>query len=165
MKVINTTHSATVIGLATLLLSIGAARADFTNWQPDSDFLTRWEATFDGLRDMSPKWGKQGADAFKVSLDVGVPIVFLNVCTPEEWQAGVIKDALLINLNDLPKPESLAMLPEDRSTIIGVQCMSGHRSTLALVLLHQLGYKNAINMSGGMKAWREAGFPVTEPEK
>lgn len=160
MKAIKILHKTAVIGLATLLISAGVAQADATAYQPDSEFLARWQTTYDGLRDMSPKWGKQGVDAFKASLDAGVPMVFLNVCTPEEWQDGVIKDALLINLNELPKPESLARLPEDRNTIIGVHCKSGYRSTLALVLLHQLGYRNAINMSGGITAWRKAGYPV-----
>jgi hypothetical protein len=31
---------------------------------------------------------------------------------------------------------------------------------LALVLLHQYGYRNAINMSGGMTAWHKAEYPV-----
>lgn len=160
MIAIKTLHRTTAIGLATLLISIGAARAGDTVFKPDSEYLARWQATYDGLRHMTPKWGMQGVDAFKASMDAGVPIVILNVCTSREWRAGVIKGSLLIELNELPKPESLARLPEDRNTIIGVHCKSGYRSTLALVLLHQLGYRNAINMSGGIKAWRKAGYPV-----
>jgi len=26
--------------------------------------------------------------------------------------------------------------------------------------MNDLGYKNAVNMSGGLKAWKEAGYPV-----
>lgn len=32
-------------------------------------------------------------------------------------------------------------------------------------LQDQLGYKNAINMSGGIKAWRKAGYPVADSPK
>ena len=161
----NTTKSElnvkTIIGLFVLLVSTGIAQAEGTDFKPDSDYLARWQATYDGLRDMTPKWGKQEVDAFKASLDAGVPIVFIDVRTSKEWQEGTIKNALLINLNELPKSMSLANLPKDRSTIIGVYCKAGHRSTLALVLLHQLGYKNAINMSGGYDAWHKAGYPVS----
>jgi len=165
MNAIKSLHRTVIIALATLLISAGVAQADTRAYQPDSEFLARWQATYDDLRDMKPKWGKQGVDAFKASLDAGVPMLFLDVRTAKEWQSGVIESALLINLNELPTPKSLARLPEDRNTIIGIYCKAGHRSTLALALLHQLGYKNAINMSGGMTAWRKAGYPVAVTPK
>lgn len=149
-----------IVGLLMLVISSAVAQAGNTSLKPDSEFLVRWQATYDGLRDMTPKWGKQGVDAFKATLDAGVPLLFLDVRTPKEWQSGVIKDALLINLNKLPTAQGLAKLPDNRNTIIGIYCKAGHRSTLALSLLHQLGYKNAINMSGGISAWRKAGYPV-----
>jgi rhodanese-related sulfurtransferase len=31
---------------------------------------------------------------------------------------------------------------------------------LAAKAMNDLGYKNAVNMSGGLKAWKEAGYPV-----
>jgi rhodanese-related sulfurtransferase len=154
-----------VIGLFALLATTGAAQAGDAAVKPDGEFLARWQKTFDGLRDMTPKWGNQGVDAFKASLDAGVPVVLLNVCTPEEWREGVIQGSLLISLNELPKPESLARLPRDRNTIIGIYCKAGHRSTLALSLLHQLGYRNAVSMSGGITAWRKAGYPVVAVPK
>ena len=160
MKAIKSLQKTVVIGLAALLISAGIAQVATAATQSDAEFLTRWQATYDGLLKMKPKWGKQGVDAFKASLDAGVPIQFLDVRTPKEWQAGVIKNALLINLNKLPTPKNLAKLPEDRNTIIGIYCKAGHRSTLALAILHQLGYRNAINMSGGMQAWHKAGYPV-----
>jgi len=36
---------------------------------------------------------------------------------------------------------------------------------MALVLLQQLGYKNAIVMAGGMDAWIAAEYPVVEVSK
>lgn len=41
-----------------------------------------------------------------------------------------------------------------------VMCQSGGRSTVAVSLLRTLGI-NAINISGGLGAWEEAGLPVT----
>jgi rhodanese-related sulfurtransferase len=30
--------------------------------------------------------------------------------------------------------------------------------------MNDLGYKNAVNMKGGLKAWKEAGYPMTEKQ-
>lgn len=147
--------------LALLLLVAGCVQPDSASLQADSATLARWQNTFDGLRDMTPNWGKQGVTAFKTSLDFDVPMVMLDVRTEQEWQAGIIKDALLININELPKPANLARLPQDRDAVIGVYCSGGYRSTLALALLYQLGYKNVISMEGGMDSWLRAGYPVS----
>jgi rhodanese-related sulfurtransferase len=151
-----------VIGLAALLLSAGIVQAETTMAQPDSAFLSSWQNTFDSLRDTKPKWGKQSVEAFKASMDAGVPMVMLDVRAPKEWQEGIIKDALLINLNELAKSENLAKLPEDRNAVIGVYCSAGHRSALALAMLNQIGYKNVILMEGGTGAWLKAGYPLVK---
>ena len=36
-----------------------------------------------------------------------------------------------------------------------VYCRSGNRSGMATMFLQQMGYKNAVNLVGGMLAWRE----------
>lgn len=130
--------------------------------QPSDEDLTRWEATYSGLKGMSPKWGVQGPDAFKASTDAGVPIFYLDVRTPEEWKGGIVEGATLVSLSTLPTAEGVAVLPEDKNAIIGIYCKSGHRSTLALTLLHNLGYKNAISMAGGFEAWRDAKYPIVD---
>lgn len=114
---------------------------------------------------MSPKWGKQSVHAFKETVDAGEPLQFLDVRTTGEWEKGVIDGALLINLNELPSEAALAMLPEDRDAVLAVYCKAGHRSTLALNMLHQLGYKNAITVAGGMMAWTAAGYPTVDMPK
>lgn len=157
MKTIKALRTVLVVGGMSLALGACASSA-----QLDSGDMTRWQATYDGIRDMSPKWGIQGVEPFKASLDAGVPITFVDVRTPKEWAGGIIPGALLINLNELPKADKVAMLPADKNSIIAIYCKSGHRSTLALTLMHQLGYKNAISMSGGWEGWHKAGYPVAQ---
>lgn len=147
--------------MVALLLGSGCAQTGPVALQDDANGLARWQMAYDGIRDMSPKWGLQGVDAFKETLDVGVPVHFIDVRTPKEWAGGVITGAQLINFNVLPLAENVALLPQDRNAIIGIYCKSGHRSTMALPLLHQLGYKNAISMKGGWVAWSKAGYPTT----
>jgi rhodanese-related sulfurtransferase len=41
-----------------------------------------------------------------------------------------------------------------------VYCKSGARGAFATKLLNDLGYKNAVNLKGGIVAWLEAGYPM-----
>ena len=57
----------------------------------DTDDLSRWTTSLTQIRDMTPEWGVQGADAFKTSSDAGVPVFYLDVRKPEEWEKGVVR--------------------------------------------------------------------------
>jgi glyoxylase-like metal-dependent hydrolase (beta-lactamase superfamily II)/rhodanese-related sulfurtransferase len=50
-------------------------------------------------------------------------------------------------------------LPDPTLRILTV-CEFGRISTLAAATLRQLGFQRAIALDGGMKAWREAGYPL-----
>lgn len=49
----------------------------------------------------------------------------------------------------------------DKSKRIILQCASGGRSALATQTLKKMGYTNVAHLDGGLKAWKEAGLPVT----
>lgn len=48
----------------------------------------------------------------------------------------------------------------DPTKRILVCCEFGRVSTLATATLRQMGFRGAVATDGGMKAWREAGYPV-----
>lgn len=50
-------------------------------------------------------------------------------------------------------------LPDPTLRIL-VYCELGRISTLATATLRELGYKRAVALDGGIKAWREAGYPL-----
>ena len=54
-------------------------------------------------------------------------------------------------------------LPDPTARILTC-CEFGRISTLAAATLRSLGFPHACALDGGVKAWREAGFPFTEPE-
>lgn len=148
----------TVIAAVATLASVGA-RADSVSMPSDED-LARFASAYAAIKAMSPKWGVQDPESFKTSSDAGVPVLYLDVRTEEEHAKGYVAGATLVSLTKLATAEGMSMLPADKTTIIAVYCKSGHRSAMALPLLHQLGYTNAINMKGGWLAWTEAGYPV-----
>ena len=51
-------------------------------------------------------------------------------------------------------------LTPDQAAPIVLYCGGGFRSALAADNLQKMGYTNVISMDGGMRAWREAGYPV-----
>jgi rhodanese-related sulfurtransferase len=58
-------------------------------------------------------------------------------------------------------PGSVYHRPElepQRRTI--VYCASGARSALAADTLQRLGYGNVAHLDGGLRAWKQSGFPV-----
>ncbi|MGH2620219.1 MAG: rhodanese-like domain-containing protein, partial [Anaerolineales bacterium] len=43
-------------------------------------------------------------------------------------------------------------------------CGGGYRSALAAESLKKMGYMNVLSMDGGIRAWREAGYPLERGE-
>ncbi|PHX64152.1 MAG: sulfurtransferase, partial [Planctomycetaceae bacterium] len=49
----------------------------------------------------------------------------------------------------------------DLATEIILYCGGGFRSALSAENLARMGYSNVISMDGGIRVWRENGFPLT----
>ncbi len=85
-------------------------------------------------------------------------IVVLDVRTEEEYAGdGHLEGALLFPLQRIKKePEELKRF---RGKTLLVYCRSGHRSVAASRILNDLGI-DAINIEGGINAWKREGLPV-----
>jgi rhodanese-related sulfurtransferase/glyoxylase-like metal-dependent hydrolase (beta-lactamase superfamily II) len=79
----------------------------------------------------------------------------IDVREAEEWQAGHAPEAVHIPMGGVQA--RIEEIPADRPAVI--VCRSGGRSQAVTQLLTSLGV-NAVNLSGGMHAWAQAGFPV-----
>jgi adenylyltransferase/sulfurtransferase len=86
----------------------------------------------------------------KARRDAGEDIFLLDVREPYEYQIAQI-GGTLIPQNDVPN--RLAEIPRDREII--VHCRSGARSQKIAELLKQSGYKNVVNVAGGILAWSD----------
>jgi rhodanese-related sulfurtransferase len=81
---------------------------------------------------------------------------FLDVRTQAEWEQMHIAKSSLIPLDELQN--RLSELPRDRDIV--VVCLSGHRSKEGMTILQQAGFSRATCMTGGLTAWKEAGYPL-----
>jgi rhodanese-related sulfurtransferase len=54
-----------------------------------------------------------------------------------------------------------ARIPDLNAEIV-LYCGGGFRSALAADNLQKMGYKNVISMDGGIREWREKGYPLTK---
>jgi rhodanese-related sulfurtransferase len=52
-----------------------------------------------------------------------------------------------------------SVVPDKHASIL-LYCGGGYRSALAADALMQMGYTNVTSMDGGIKAWRQAGYPM-----
>ncbi|MEF3275964.1 MAG: rhodanese-like domain-containing protein [Chloroflexus sp.] len=95
-------------------------------------------------------------DRLKTMLDQHEQFFLLDVRTPQEFtKDGRIAQAKLIPLHELE--QRLQELPADKPIVC--ICRSGNRSAVACDLLRSRGY-TAVNVDGGMRAWRAAGYPI-----
>ncbi|GAC1434170.1 MAG: rhodanese-like domain-containing protein [Terriglobales bacterium] len=51
-------------------------------------------------------------------------------------------------------------IPDHNASLI-LYCGGGFRSALAADNIQKMGYRNVLSMDGGMREWREKGYPVT----
>ena len=83
----------------------------------------------------------------------------LDVRATGEWQSGHIDSAHHIYAGEVA--QRLAEIPRDRQ--VHLICGTGYRSSMAASLLLREGYRDIINVTGGMTAWNAAQLPVTAP--
>lgn len=82
--------------------------------------------------------------------------LLLDVREQEEFDEARIPGSQLLPLSAFMQRYE-AELPRDREIV--VHCRSGKRSAQATEFLRQNGY-DAVNVAGGILAWREAELPV-----
>jgi len=80
----------------------------------------------------------------------------LDVRRESEWDAGHIEGATWWPLDNFRvSPPEL-----DRDAPIAVHCKGGYRSLIASSLLQRAGFRDVVNVVGGLDAWQEAKLPL-----
>ena len=94
----------------------------------------------------------------KARLDKGERMFLIDVREESEVAGGRIPTARHIGKGVIERDIEAAV--PDQATEIVLYCGGGYRSALAALNLQKMGYTNVISMDGGMRGWKDAGFPV-----
>jgi glyoxylase-like metal-dependent hydrolase (beta-lactamase superfamily II)/rhodanese-related sulfurtransferase len=96
----------------------------------------------------------------KMRVDSGADqLIVLDVRERDAYEQGHIEGAKLLPRGQLELRVNQD-LPDPTRRIV-VCCEFGRISTLATATLREMGFQRAVALDGGMKAWREAGYPVS----
>ena len=95
---------------------------------------------------------------YKKMLADGPKPILIDVREDSEWAAGHAAGAVHLGKGVIER-DIESEIPDKTATLI-LYCGGGYRSALVADALQKMGYKNAISLDGGWRAWNEAGLPV-----
>jgi rhodanese-related sulfurtransferase len=97
-------------------------------------------------------------DSFENGLRApGVQI--FDVRTPEEYNSGHLAGSLLANFNNKEEFNHRVKYL-DKQKPVYIYCLSGGRSSAAAKWMRENGFREVVEMDGGIRAWKEAGKPL-----
>jgi rhodanese-related sulfurtransferase len=82
----------------------------------------------------------------------------LDVREAAEYEKGHVLNARHIPVEDLAARS--AEMEKYKSKPVIVVCESGNRADRAAAALRKQGFEQAVSLSGGVAAWRQAGLPL-----
>jgi len=83
--------------------------------------------------------------------------VLVDVGEPAEFAAGHANGARNVPMGSLAGAKEL---PSNKALPVVLMCPTGARAARAASQLRKAGYEKAVSVSGGLRAWREAGLPI-----
>ncbi len=97
----------------------------------------------------------------KARLDLGEQFHLVDVREESEWQAGHLPGATHLGKGIIER-DIEGSIPDLDAEIV-LYCGGGYRSALAAESLQKMGYTRVISMDGGIRGWKEAGYPLVLP--
>jgi rhodanese-related sulfurtransferase len=99
-------------------------------------------------------------DDIKAKLDCGEKFLLVDVREESEFAKDHLPGAIHLGKGVIER-DIEARVP-DLNTLMVLYCGGGYRSALAADNLQKMGYTNVLSMDGGVRGWREKGYPLTK---
>jgi len=87
--------------------------------------------------------------------------ILVDTREDREWDASHAAGAVHLSKGVIER-DIETQVPDKSATLV-LYCGGGFRSALVADTLQKMGYKNAISLDGGWRAWNEAGLPTEKP--
>jgi rhodanese-related sulfurtransferase len=98
-------------------------------------------------------------DEVKARLDRGDKFLLVDVREESEFAKDHLPGAIHLGKGIIER-DIEQRVPDLNAPLI-LYCGGGFRSALAADNLQKMGYSNVLSMDGGVRGWREKGFPFT----
>jgi len=104
-------------------------------------------------------------EELKARLDAKEDMLLVDVREPAEFEAGHIEGAHLVPRGiieaaaDTSYPKHYPPLSGARDRQIVLCCATSGRSAMAAAVLQMMGFRNVLNLAGGMVRWETEGLP------
>ena len=99
-------------------------------------------------------------DEVKARMDRGEKLVLVDVREDNEFAKDHLPNAIHMGKGVIERDVE-QKVPELNTPLV-LYCGGGFRSALAADNLQKMGYTNVISMDGGVRGWREKGYPLTK---
>lgn len=99
-------------------------------------------------------------DEVKKKLDKGEKFVLVDVREESEYANDHLPGAIHLGKGVIER--DIEQRVPNSDTPVVLYCGGGFRSALAADNLQKMGYTNVISMDGGIRDWREKGYPLTK---
>jgi rhodanese-related sulfurtransferase len=99
-------------------------------------------------------------DAVKTRIDRGEKIFLVDVREESEFAKDHLPGAIHLGKGVIER--DIEQRVPQLNTEMVLYCGGGFRSALAADNLQRMGYTNVISMDGGIRGWREKGYPLTK---
>jgi rhodanese-related sulfurtransferase len=87
--------------------------------------------------------------------------ILIDVREDREWSDGHAAGAVHLSKGTIERDIELEI--PDKAQMLVLYCGGGYRSALAADAIQKMGYRNAISLDGGWRAWNDAGLPIEKP--
>lgn len=98
-------------------------------------------------------------DEVKAKLDRGEKFLLIDVREESEFAKDHLPGAVPLGKGIIER--DIEQRVPDLNTPMVLYCGGGFRSALAADNLQKMGYTHVISMDGGIREWREKGYPLT----
>jgi len=99
-------------------------------------------------------------DEIKARVDRGDTFTLVDVREESEWAKDHLPGAIHLGKGVIER-DIEQKVPDPRTPLV-LYCGGGFRSALAADNLQKMGYSNVLSMDGGIRGWRDKGYPLTK---